>query len=49
MEKKIQSLAHLASKHFTAYLDEVSLGNGRISKIIRKPLQSSPLFQKMRL
>ena len=34
MEKKIQSLAHLASKHFTAYLDEVSLGNGRISKRI---------------
>ena len=35
MERKIQSLASLGTKSFTAYLDEVSLRNGRISKRIR--------------
>ena len=35
MERKIQSLASLETKSFTAYLDEVSLRNGRISKRIR--------------
>ena len=35
MERKIQSLASLATKSFTAYLDEVSLRNGRITKRIR--------------
>ena len=34
MERKIQSLARLGTKHFTAYLDEVSLRNGRVSKRI---------------
>jgi ADP-ribose pyrophosphatase len=35
MERKIQRLASLGTKSFTAYLDEVSLRNGRISKRIR--------------
>ena len=35
MEQKIQSLASLGTKSFTAYLDEVSLRNGKISKRIR--------------
>ena len=35
MEKKIHSLASLRTKSFTAYLDEVSLRNGKISKRIR--------------
>ena len=35
MERKIQSLASLGTKSFTAYLDEVSLRNGKISKRIR--------------
>ena len=34
MERKIQSLASLGTKNFTAYLDEVSLRNGRTSKRI---------------
>ncbi|RLB27832.1 MAG: ADP-ribose pyrophosphatase [Deltaproteobacteria bacterium] len=35
MERKIQSLASLGTKSFTAYLDEVRLRNGKISKRIR--------------
>ena len=35
MEQKIQNLASLGTKSFTAYLDEVSLRNGKISKRIR--------------
>lgn len=35
MERKIHSLASLGTKSFTAYLDEVSLRNGKISKRIR--------------
>ena len=35
MERKIMSLASLGTKNFTAYLDEVSLKNGKISKRIR--------------
>lgn len=35
MERKVQSLASLGTRHFTAYLDEVSLRNGKISKRIR--------------
>jgi ADP-ribose pyrophosphatase len=35
MERKIMSLASLGTKSFTAYLDEVSLKNGKISKRIR--------------
>jgi ADP-ribose pyrophosphatase len=34
MEKKIQSLASLGTKNFTAYLDEVVLRNGRVRKRI---------------
>jgi len=35
MERKIQNLASLGTKSFTAYLDEVRLRNGKISKRIR--------------
>jgi ADP-ribose pyrophosphatase len=35
MEGKIMSLASLGTKSFTAYLDEVRLKNGKISKRIR--------------
>jgi ADP-ribose pyrophosphatase len=35
MERKLQTLASLGTKSFTAYLDEVSLRNGKIGKRIR--------------